>query len=116
MAEFHEVAKLKDVPTGKALRVDVDGVEVCVVNTEGQVFAIDDICSHAEVALSEGEVDGCTIECWLHGSRFDLRTGIPSGPPAVEPVPVYEVRVDGEGEDAVISVAVTKGVGHTWQN
>lgn len=110
------VAKLKDIPPGTALRVDVDGIDVAVVHTEGQVFAIDDICSHAEVSLSEGEVEGCFIECWLHGSRFDLRTGEPTGPPAVEPVPVYTARVEGTGDDATIYVSVTQGAGHTWQN
>ena len=61
------------------------------------MHALDDVCSHAEVALSEGEIDGDTIECWLHGSRFDLGTGTPSGPPAVEPVAVYPVTVlDGD--------------------
>jgi 3-phenylpropionate/trans-cinnamate dioxygenase ferredoxin component len=60
------------------------------------VFAIHDVCSHADVPLSDGEVDDCEIECWLHGSRFDLRTGKPTGPPATTPVPVYPVRVDGD--------------------
>ena len=115
-ANEHAVAKLKDIPEGTALRVDVDGIDVAVVHTEGQVFAIDDICSPAEVSLSEGEVEGCFIECWLHGSRFDLRTGEPSGPPAVEPVPVYSARVEGSGDDATIYVSVTQGAGHTWQN
>lgn len=116
MSEFHEVLALKDLPPGTATRVEVEGVEVCLVHTEGRVYAIDDVCSHAEVSLSEGEVEGCFIECWLHGSRFDLRTGEPTGPPAIAPVPTYSVRVDGEGADAVINVAVSRGVGHTWQS
>jgi nitrite reductase/ring-hydroxylating ferredoxin subunit len=85
-----------DVPEGTAHRVVLDGVAVAVVHTEGEWFAIKDVCSHADVALSEGEVDGCTLECWLHGSRFDLRTGHPSGPPATVPVPVYPVSVEGD--------------------
>ncbi|MFA7265221.1 MAG: non-heme iron oxygenase ferredoxin subunit [Candidatus Nanopelagicales bacterium] len=116
IGQEHAVAKLADIPPGTALRVDVDGIDVAVVHTEGHVFAIDDICSHAEVSLSEGEVEGCFIECWLHGSRFDLRTGEPTGPPAVEPVPVYTARVEGTGADATIYVSVTQGAGHTWQN
>ena len=71
--------------------------------TATTVYAIHDECSHAAVALSEGEVDGCTIECWLHGSRFDLRTGKPTGPPATEPVPIYPVRVDGD--DVLVDVS-----------
>jgi len=113
---FHAVGLLGDIPEGTAKRVEVDGIEVALVHSEGQLFAIDDICSHAEVSLSEGEVEGCFIECWLHGSRFDLRTGEPTGPPAVEPVPVYQTRLEGEGPEATIYVAVTEGAGHTWQN
>jgi len=112
----HEVMKLADLPEGTALRVDVDGIDVALVHSEGTVFAIDDLCSHAEVSLSEGEIEGCFIECWLHGSRFDLRTGEPTGPPAVEPVPVYQARVEGTGADATIYVSVTQGAGHTWQS
>ena len=64
---------------------------------DGDFYAVHDECSHAAVALSEGEVEGCTLECWLHGSRFDLRTGEPTGLPATEPVPVYPVEVrDGD--------------------
>lgn len=103
------VCSVEDVPKGTAISVDIDGTPVAIVHAEcdgaDQFFAIYDECSHAEVALSEGEVDGCTLECWLHGSRFDLRTGRPTGPPATRPVPVYPVQVsDGSvyvdlGED-----------------
>jgi 3-phenylpropionate/trans-cinnamate dioxygenase ferredoxin subunit len=103
-----QVAKLADLPVSTALGVVVDGIPVAVVrDSDGGVHAVRDICSHADVALSEGEVDGCTLECWLHGSRFDLRTGQPSGPPATSSVPVYQVRVEGEGDDAVVLVDVT---------
>jgi 3-phenylpropionate/trans-cinnamate dioxygenase ferredoxin subunit len=103
-----EVCKLVDIPVPGALAVVVDAVPVAVVRDgDGAVHALRDICSHADVALSEGEVDGCTLECWLHGSRFDVRTGEPSGPPATRPVPVYLVKVEGEGENAVVFVDVT---------
>lgn len=125
MSEFVEVLKLGDLAEGSAARVEIGDAEICIVRTKGAdsaVYAIDDICSHAEVSLSEGEVDGCFIDCWLHGSRFDLRTGVPSGPPATIPVPTYSVRVDGTGDDAAISIelsngiAVTEGAHSTWQN
>jgi 3-phenylpropionate/trans-cinnamate dioxygenase ferredoxin component len=90
------VCAVGDVPEGTAHRVVVDGVPIAVVHTEGEWFAVSDICSHADVSLAEGDVDGCTLECWLHGSRFDLRTGRPSGPPATTPVPVYPVSVEGD--------------------
>ena len=85
-----------DVPEGTALRVVIDGRPIAVVHTEGEWFAVSDICSHADVSLAEGDIDGCTLECWLHGSRFDLRTGAPSGPPATTPVPTYPVTVEGD--------------------
>ncbi|HYN57537.1 MAG TPA: bifunctional 3-phenylpropionate/cinnamic acid dioxygenase ferredoxin subunit [Motilibacterales bacterium] len=85
-----------DVPEGTAHRVIVDGRPIAVVHTEGEWFAVSDICSHADVSLAEGDIDGCTLECWLHGSRFDLRTGAPSGPPATTPVPTYPVTVEDD--------------------
>jgi 3-phenylpropionate/trans-cinnamate dioxygenase ferredoxin component len=84
------------------LAVDIEGEPVCLVKTGGEVFAIRDVCSHAEVPLSEGEVDDHTVECWLHGSRFDLRTGEPTGLPATEPVPVYPVKT--EGDDVYVAI------------
>ncbi len=90
------VCAVADVPEGTAHRVVVEGVPIAVVHTEGQWFAVSDICSHADVSLAEGDIDGCTLECWLHGSRFDLRTGRPSGPPATTPVPIYPVSVEGD--------------------
>ena len=90
------VCTVADVPEGTAHRVVVDGRPIAVVHTEGEWFAVSDICSHADVSLAEGDVDGCTLECWLHGSRFDLRTGRPSGPPGTTPVPIYPVSVEGD--------------------
>ncbi|HLH84587.1 MAG TPA: non-heme iron oxygenase ferredoxin subunit [Trebonia sp.] len=102
MSEFVRACALADVAEGEALGVELGGEPVAIVRTQGEVFAIRDVCSHAEVPLSEGEVDGCTIECWLHGSRFDLRTGKPTAMPATEPVPVYPVKV--EGGDVLVAI------------
>jgi 3-phenylpropionate/trans-cinnamate dioxygenase ferredoxin component len=99
---FARACALSDVPDDGALAVELGGEPVAVVRACGEVFAIRDVCSHAEVALSEGEVDGCAIECWLHGSRFDLRTGKPTGMPATEPVPVYPVKI--EGDDVLVAI------------
>ncbi|MEO9238357.1 MAG: non-heme iron oxygenase ferredoxin subunit [Jatrophihabitantaceae bacterium] len=91
------LCSLAQLSGGQPLRVELDELDVAVVRVGDEVFAIEDLCSHAEVPLSDGEVDGCTIECQLHGSRFDLRTGKPTGPPATRPVPVFETSViDGE--------------------
>ena len=97
---FERACALADVPDDEALGVTVGGQDVAVARHGEEIFAVEDMCSHAAVALSEGEVsvDGndCTVECWLHGSRFDLRTGKPTGLPATEPVPVFATRVDGD--------------------
>ena len=89
------MCQTEDLDETNPMPVEIDGVEIAIVKAEDEIFAIRDECSHAEIPLSEGEIDGCTIECWLHGSRFDLRTGKPSGPPATEPVDTFEVRIDG---------------------
>ncbi|MEZ5157342.1 MAG: non-heme iron oxygenase ferredoxin subunit [Candidatus Nanopelagicales bacterium] len=102
----HVSVRLNDLREGQPRRVVVDGVPITVVKTSGEVFAVNDVCSHAEVSLSEGEVSDCTIECWLHGSRFDLRTGEPSGPPAFEAIATYPVHIEGQGDEAVVLVAV----------
>ncbi len=90
------VCSVAEVPEGTAHRIVVGGIPIAVVHTQGEWFAVSDICSHADVSLAEGDIDGCTLECWLHGSRFDLRTGRPSGPPATMPVPVYPVSIEGD--------------------
>jgi 3-phenylpropionate/trans-cinnamate dioxygenase ferredoxin component len=103
MSKFVPLCKLSGLPAdGKVAGFEVDGTPIALVATEGDYFAIRDECSHAAVALSEGEVDGFTIECWLHGSCFDLRTGEPTNLPATEPVPVYPVKI--EGDDVLVSI------------
>jgi 3-phenylpropionate/trans-cinnamate dioxygenase ferredoxin subunit len=93
---YERACAVADVPTDEALGVTVGAYDVAIATHEGEFFAVQDQCTHQAVPLSEGEVEDCTIECWLHGSRFDLRTGKPTGPPAVQPVPVYPVTVDGQ--------------------
>ena len=107
---FVKVAPVDQVPKGTAVSVGVDGLDIAVVHADDDNFyAVYDQCSHAAVALSEGEIDGCTLECWLHGSRFDLRTGEPTGLPATEPVPVYPVEV----RDGFVFVSLTPSNGVT---
>jgi 3-phenylpropionate/trans-cinnamate dioxygenase ferredoxin component len=99
---FVRACALADVPDEGALAVEIDDTPVAVVRIGAEVFALRDVCSHAEVALSEGEVYDHTIECWLHGSCFDLRTGKPTNPPATQPVPTYPVKI--EGDDVYVSL------------
>ena len=95
-------ASLGDIPEEGAIRVEIAGRPVCLARSGGKVYALSDICSHADVPLSEGDVEDGQIECWLHGSLFDLATGAPSGLPAVKPVPTYPVTV--EGDDVLVQM------------
>jgi 3-phenylpropionate/trans-cinnamate dioxygenase ferredoxin subunit len=104
VAEYQRACAVADVEDGTAVRVQIDGVPVAVVRSAGEFYAIHDVCSHANVALSEGEIEDQTIECWLHGSRFDMVTGRPTGLPATQPVPVYPVKIDGD--DVLVAVRV----------
>ena len=87
-----------ELADGTPRRVEVDGRAVALVRIGEEVHAIDDICSHAEVSLSEGDVDleECALECWKHGSLFDLRTGEALTLPALKPVAVHTVTVEGD--------------------
>jgi 3-phenylpropionate/trans-cinnamate dioxygenase ferredoxin subunit len=94
---FERACALAEVPTDEALAVTLGRYDVAIARDGDEVFALEDLCSHAHVALSEGEVANCQIECWLHGSMFDLRTGKPTNLPATEPVATFPVDVrDGE--------------------
>ena len=99
---FTRACALSELPEEGAIGVEVNGEPVAVIRAEGEVFALRDVCSHAEVPLSEGEIYDHTVECWLHGSCFDLRTGRPTAMPATVPVPVYPVKI--EGDDVYVAV------------
>ena len=90
--------KLSELESGKPHRVMVGDTPVAVVRVDDRVFAIGDICSHADVSLSGGEVfcDELAIECPQHGSVFSLVTGAPDTLPATQPVAVYDVTVEGD--------------------
>jgi 3-phenylpropionate/trans-cinnamate dioxygenase ferredoxin subunit len=93
VSNFQRICAIDDVKPESAIPVEIDGVEVAVVHSNGTFYAIADECSHASIPLSEGDVGEGEIECYLHGSRFDLRTGEPLGLPATEPVAVYACQV-----------------------
>lgn len=89
------VCRLGELPETGAAAAAVDGRPVALVRTDdGRIHCVDDTCTHANVSLAEGDLDGCTLECWLHGSRFDLVTGRPSGPPATVPIAVHHVKIE----------------------
>jgi 3-phenylpropionate/trans-cinnamate dioxygenase ferredoxin subunit len=91
------VCALDELEQDTALRVVVGGTPVAVVkDANGDVFAIGDTCTHGDISLAEGFVEDDTLECWAHGSRFDMKTGRPLSLPAYEPVPVFDVSVVGD--------------------
>lgn len=91
-----QACPLTDLADATPLGLVVDGVAVCLVRVDSEVFAVHDECTHESVPLSEGDVEDGTIECWRHGSRFDLRTGAVLNLPAVEPVAVHPARIHGQ--------------------
>src|SRR6266511_2008 len=94
-----EAGRTEEILEGEVRRFVVKKIEIAIANLGDGVFlAVDDICSHAEASLSEGEVDvdDETIECPRHGSTFDLRTGRPRTLPATMPVVTYPVKVEGD--------------------
>lgn len=91
------------------MRVVIEDVPIAVVlDAQGEVHAIGDTCSHGQISLAEGFVEGDTLECWAHGSAFSLRTGQPQNLPAYEPVPVYAVEI--EDGDVYIDPTVMKEI------
>ena len=96
------VAKTKDVASGKAVAVDVNGKRIAVFNVDGKFYAIDDECTHAGGPLSEGETEGHVVTCPWHGATFDVCNGAVLSDPASDGVKSYQVTV--EGEDIAVEV------------
>jgi 3-phenylpropionate/trans-cinnamate dioxygenase ferredoxin subunit len=97
------VCALADVAPESALAVEVGDEDVAIVHSGGRFYAIADECSHAAIPLSEGDVEDGEIECYLHGSRFDLASGRPLGLPATQAVAVYPCQVSGD--DILVDVS-----------
>ena len=95
---LHPAAAIADLIEGEPHAVTVEGTDVVLVKIEDEIHCIRDLCSHGQVPLSEGDVDvdDVTIECYLHGSTFDLRTGVPQCLPATDPVSIYPTKVEGD--------------------
>jgi len=96
MAQFVRVAKTSDLAPGKCMQVIVSGRRIALYNVDGEFYATDDTCSHAEASLSEGCLRGDEIECPRHGARFNVRTGQALSLPAWAPVRTFAVKVEGD--------------------
>jgi naphthalene 1,2-dioxygenase system ferredoxin subunit len=95
-AGWVRVAASGEVAEGEVIGVAVAGRDIAIYNLDGELYATDDICTHAYARLSEGWLDRNEIECPLHAGRFDVRTGAATSPPCVDPVKTYEVRLAGD--------------------
>ena len=93
--DFVKVADTKDIPPSHMKEVQIDGENICIVNVEGKYYAIGSICTHEGGPLADGTLEGYEVECPWHQSKFDVRTGEVTSPPATEPEQAYEVKVDG---------------------
>lgn len=106
---YERVASLSEVPDDAAYTATVGRQDIVLVRDGEEVFAAEDMCSHAMYPLSEGDVAECHVECALHGSRFDLRTGKPDVLPATEPIATFPVRLEAtdSGVDVYVDVTTT---------
>ena len=95
MTEFVKVARTDEVGPGQGRLIDVKGKQIALFNVNGEFFAIDNMCTHEEASLADGELSGHEVICPLHGAKFDVRTGEVLGPPAYDDVACYKVRVMG---------------------
>ncbi|MGA9150615.1 MAG: non-heme iron oxygenase ferredoxin subunit [Candidatus Nitrosopolaris sp.] len=93
--DFVKVAETKDIQSTKMKAVEVAGENICLINVEGKYYAIGNVCTHEGGPLAEGTLEGYEVECPWHGSKFDIRTGKVTRPPADEPESTYEVKVEG---------------------
>ena len=96
MTTWQTVGKASDVPPERVALYPIDDHEIALCNVDGQFYAIDNLCTHDEGPLEQGELEGNEIECPRHGARFDVRTGEATQLPAFEPVERHPVRVEGD--------------------
>ena len=93
---FTRLGKVADIPEGNGKMFDLEDRWIGVFKVDGELFAVDDICSHQEAFLHEGMLEGHTIECDAHGARFDIRSGSVEQGPAVLPIDTYAVKIVGD--------------------
>lgn len=97
---MHKACPLAQLARGDVLRLETSPPIVVFHTEEGELFALDDTCTHQDASLADGWVEGCEVECPLHASKFDLRTGAVDAPPAKRPVRAHQVVV----QDGIIMV------------
>jgi 3-phenylpropionate/trans-cinnamate dioxygenase ferredoxin subunit len=102
MSRFVEVAKKSEIPEAGVLGVEAEGKRLALINLNGEIYAIDDVCPHQGGPLSEGDISGEEIECPWHASHFNVKTGRVTADPATDDVATYKVRVVGDAVEVEI--------------
>ena len=103
MAELVPVAKVGELAAGEMKLVEAGERAIVLLNVEGELYALDNECTHAGCDLADGDLEGNILECPCHGSKFNVATGAVENPPAEEPVPTYAVSI--EGDDVLVGPA-----------
>jgi 3-phenylpropionate/trans-cinnamate dioxygenase ferredoxin subunit len=103
---WHSIGDISTLELDKPLAVEIDGEPVLVVKTDKGVYALSDICSHAEVSLSEGTVSNGKIECWMHGAQFDLETGEALCLPATKGIEKFNVRIGNDVSKTEVEISI----------
>ena len=96
MENFIKVASVGDIQDGDMISAEIEDSKIIIAHLEGAFYAFDEECTHAGCGLSDGDLDGSVIQCPCHGAEFDIRTGEVVSPPAVEPLQIYQVRIEGD--------------------
>ena len=100
--QYTKVASLKELSTGKLMKIEENGHDICLAYVEGEVYAVDDMCSHEDASLAKGSLHGDCVKCPLHGSRFALKTGAALDEPAEDQINTYLVKI--EGDDILVAL------------
>lgn len=102
--DFYEILPLSDLPNGERLLLEIDDVPIVIFNIADHLYAVKDQCSHEDLDIGEGDLEGYELACPHHGARFDVRTGDVLSLPAVEGIPAYPVRI----RDEMIELGIPK--------
>ncbi len=94
--DFVKVATANDIQPSQMKEVEVNGEKVCLANIEGKYYAIGNVCTHLGGPLAHGKLEGYEVQCPWHGSRFDIRTGGVTKPPAIRSEPSYEIKIEND--------------------
>ncbi len=97
------VARRDELKAGEVIGIEAAGHSIAIYDCDGELFATDNICTHAYACLSDGWLDGTTIECPLHAARFDVRSGRVLDPPATENLKIYPIRESGDDIEVKLS-------------